>query len=155
MKFIGTKLGEGKIISLGNIEKILIVIGLIKFKYRDKFYKKEFLLVLLYFLLYRIAITFSILSRVALYIQVFYVMGIDILVKKIKNELKIMIIIIIGIYSIINIQKLTAKTYKYIPYTSYLNYIMREKPSYIFRSKYNFIKWSERTGKSIEELRRN
>ncbi|MCI6381279.1 MAG: EpsG family protein [Fusobacterium mortiferum] len=155
LKFIGTELAEGKIMSIGNIEKLVIVISLVILRLKNKIYRENLILTLMYFLLYRIAITFPILFRLALYLQIFYIMGIELVVEKLKLNVKIIVISLFGIYSILNIYKITNNTYKYIPYTSYLKYIGKEKPSYNYRNKYNFIKWSERTGKTIEELRRN
>ena len=141
--------------SIGNIEKLVIVISLVILRLKNKIYRENLILTLMYFLLYRIATTFPILFRLALYLQIFYIMGIELVVEKLKLNVKIIVISLFGIYSILNIYKITNNTYKYIPYTSYLKYIGKEKPSYNYRNKYNFIKWSERTGKTIEELRRN
>lgn len=155
LKYIERNKEIGKLFSLGNIEKIIVCISLILLRDKYKNCKEKLALMVGYFILYRIAISFAILGRLALYIQIFYIFGIGLLIENLKNKLRIMVILLFGIYSFLNIYKITNTTYKYNPYTSYLKYIGKEKPSYNYRSKYNFIKWSERTGKSIEELRRN
>lgn len=146
LKFIGRPEGVGEFFSLGNIEKIIVCISLILLRDKYKYYKKELGLIVGYFILYRIAVSFLILGRLTLYIQIFYIFGIGLLIENLKNRLKIVVILLIGLYSITNIYKVTSKTYKYIPYTNYLVYIGKEKPSYEYRKKYNYIEYIKRNG---------
>ena len=152
---LGSEYSEGKIFTLGNLEKILMIIIMLYYHYKNKKNWKIIFLAVLYLILYRIGTTFPILTRMALYLQIFYIFGIGLIIEKIRKSFKLILILLFGLYGVLIIYKITNNTYKYIPYTNYLKYIGVEKPSYEYRSKYNLIKWSERTGKSIEELRRN
>lgn len=144
--YINSEYSETRLFSLGNLEKIGLLISVLYYRYK---YQKNLSLISLitfYFLLYRIAITFPILGRIALYIQIFYIIGIGLVIEKLNKNLKIIIILVIGLYCNINIYRIIQNTYKYIPYTTYLVYIGKEKPSYEYRRKYNYTEYIKRNG---------
>lgn len=144
--YIGSEYSEARIFSLGNLEKIGIIASAIYYRYKYKKNLNIISLIIIYFLLYRIAITFPILGRIALYVQIFYIFGIGLVIGKLKMNMKVMLILFFGIYGILNIYKTINNTYKYIPYTSYLNYIGKEKPSYNYRRRYHYIEYIKRNG---------
>lgn len=155
--YFNTKYFVRNVFTAGSIEKILLVSMIVLFRDQSKRKWRDYYpLIVLYFVLYRIATSFPILTRFVYYIQVFYIMGIGLIIEDLnKNKIfKNTIILLFFIYNVTILMGLKNR-YEYIPYTSYLNYIGKEKPSYKYRSKYNFIKLQERIRKSSGDLRRN
>ena len=149
--YIGSKYGKGEFFTFGNLEKLFFITLILLNK--DKIKKNLYIFSGLYILLYRIAVSFNILGRIAFYLQLFYILGI---VNTINNQKKIFqkgIIVVLFIYECLVIYKGTAFNYKYVPYTSYLNYIFKEKPDYEYRNEYNYKKFHERTEKNRRLLK--
>ncbi|WP_315523539.1 EpsG family protein [Fusobacterium massiliense] len=145
--YIGTVYSKHKLFSYGNLEKIFIITLIIfnrKKLTRNDNGKIIFINTILYFIFYRIALTFSILYRLILYLQIYYILSIDFLVDRLKFNFKVIILTLFFCYQCLIIYKEIYKTYKYIPYSSYISYIFQDKPSYNFRSRYNYEKWEKR-----------
>lgn len=149
--FIGRDEAIGKIFTFGNLEK-LFFITIILLNRKLTIDKHLYIFSSLYFLLYRIAVSFSILGRIALYLQLFYILGIVNFVSIQKKVFQKGIIVIFFIYECLVIHKDIILTYKYIPYTSYLTYIFREKPNYKYRSEYNLKKYYKKIEKRIGDF---
>lgn len=132
------KLGNGKIISLGSLEKIIFLIVFI-FKRKEIKDKKIYILGILYILLYRIALTLPILFRMYSYVYIFYSMNIVEITMKRRKNLRYFLIIV---YIFYNGMTLSKNMYRdiilYLPYTNYFCYLFEEKPSYNIRDRYNF-----------------
>lgn len=148
--YVGTKYSMGKIFSLGNIEKMGFVFLMIVLKKKIFVIKKDlylFVYILLYFIFYRIALTFPILSRYVFCLQIFYIIGISKLLFNFSGRVRIGIISIFLLYQIVVLGKSLVNTYVYLPYTSYFKYIGKEKPSFEYRSKFNILIYNERVEK--------
>lgn len=150
--YIGTKDGRNILFSFGNLEKIIVISLLVFYKNKLKYYRNEVSLAIVYFLLYRVALTFTILTRVSLYLYIFYIFCIDLILRFQKNNIRNIVITLFFVYSLILNYKLIKSTYKYLPYTSYLKYLGKEKPNFLYRDRFNKIKYYERTGKILKEI---
>ena len=145
--YIGTVYSKHKLFSFGNLEKIFLIILIIFNKrklVRDNNGKIIFINTILYFAFYRLALTFSILYRFILYLQIYYILSIDFLIDRLKAYFKVVILTMFLFYQCLIIYKEIYRTYKYIPYSSYIEYIFQDKPSYEFRSRYNYEEWEKR-----------
>lgn len=149
LNYVGKKEGIATLMSLGNIEKIVLIVLMIYFRKKIFRTRKEIYLynyILIYIILYRVGLTFSILTRCVLCLQIFYLIGIYKLIKIFTLRYKILIIFLFFIYNNIIILRTVTGTYKYMPYTSYLVYIGKEKPDFNYRFKYHYLKYMERYG---------
>ena len=72
--YIDSKYSEARLFSLGSLEKIGIIISIIYYKNKYKKNLNIISLIIFYFLLNRITITFSILGRMAIYLQIFFIL---------------------------------------------------------------------------------
>ena len=145
--YIGIVYSKHKLFSFGNLEKIFLIILIIFNKrklVRDNNGKIIFINTILYFAFYRLALTFSILYRFILYLQIYYILSIDFLIDRLKAYFKVVILTMFLFYQCLIIYKEIYRTYKYIPYSSYIEYIFQDKPSYEFRSRYNYEEWEKR-----------
>ena len=143
-----------KILSIGCLEKI-IVVSLLIFSTKTKDWeKKKLFQIIVYFLLYRIGLTFKFLARYSFYFQIFYLIELSNLITYNRNLKKYIIITLLFLYELIQINRVLYKNYEYIPYTSYFKYIFKEKPSFSYRYKYNVLKYIERNGNDEEMEKR-
>lgn len=133
---------SNKLISLGDIERILLLILILlnknkicKNKYGQFLYTNS----IIYIFIYRFAKSIPILSRYTFYFQIFYlIILILILFKNLEIKNYKLATTVIFIYTILITTQVINESYKYTPYTSYLSYLFREKPSYNYRYNYNY-----------------
>lgn len=142
--------------SLGSMEKIFLTFMIVcmKQKLLKKTRKNKIIIVMccIYFIFYRIALTFPFLGRLNQYFIVFYIMGIVEVISLLKRDIRNVVLILLSCYVLILIYQNIHQNYKYLPYTSYLKYIFREKPSFMYRDNYNFIKLIENAKKTGEVI---
>lgn len=144
--YLGSKYDEGKIISVGSLEKILIIFLLLVTKKTKIINKKIIYYSIIYFLLYRIGLTFKFLARYAFYFQLFYLVALsNIIMTTEKIKQKIIITLVFG-YAMLQMITVIHKNYEYLPYTTYMSWLFKEKPSYSYRFKYNLIKYIRKNG---------
>lgn len=129
--------------SLGLISRYFIFIILVLFKNKIESYSKygniafNSSIVTLYIL--RLALVWPIIGRFAIPFSIFYCVTLATVISCSKGTSKLRYyFIFILIYSGVLYTQITT-VYKYIPYSNYLFYIGYDKPSYQFRSDYNFI----------------
>lgn len=129
--------------SLGMIARYLVFVILIIFKkeivlssrYGNIIFNSAVLLIFLT----RITLIWPIVGRFVMPFSIFYCVALATVIYHSKGNAKLMYYaMLIFIYSGVVYAQIT-DIYKYIPYTSYLTYIGTEKPSYDYRSDYNFI----------------
>ena len=77
-------------------------------------------------------------------LKIYYILSIDFLIDRLKAYFKVVILTMFLFYQCLIIYKEIYRTYKYIPYSSYIEYIFQDKPSYEFRSRYNYEEWEKR-----------
>ncbi|WP_288875291.1 EpsG family protein [uncultured Fusobacterium sp.] len=150
--YLGTEYSVVKLFSFGNIEKISFILAIITLKEKIFVEKKDWFLfgyILLYFIFYRVALTFPILSRYVFCFQIFYFIGISKLFEILEKKLKVLMLIFFIIYEFFMTYRTIWYTYKYLPYVSYIKYLGEEKPSFEHRSEYNVLNYFIRFGNDM------
>ncbi len=135
---------ESKIISLGLFVRIFGFIVLLYFKDRIisefKFGRLVFMLSVFYLLLFRIALSFALFSRILIFFEIFYICAIGYIFMLLSNRNKIIVSTLIFFYLVLSTARITTKDFRYIPYTNYIIYSLKgEFPSFDERVNYNFI----------------
>lgn len=149
--YINTRFGDYHILTLGALEKLLfIIIIILNKKYILKKDKNLLIGSLLYFLVYRLGLTFQVLSRLGTYVQIFYILSIVIIIEKKFKNLKRLLIIILLIYQGLVLNKTLNSSYVYLPYVSYLSYFFKEKPSYYERYYFHYREFFQKNNKKKE-----
>lgn len=133
---------KGSEFTIGNLLRILFFFLIIKFRDRieNKFGSGFFNLLVLYFILYRLAVSIVIFGRFTLYLTVIYSCGIAFLANVFPKKVRVIYSLAIILVSLLTYFVQLRSDYKYIPYTSYFEYIFSQKPDFNYRSNYNFIK---------------
>lgn len=149
--YIGGIFGAKKGLSLGNIEKIAVLWGII-FS-RKIFLKRYFFLyigAILYFIAYKLGTSFQVLTRLATYVSIFYVIAMLKVIYQIKAYQRFLILFFLIVYQFFVLKKTLNEGYVYLPYTSYLTYIFRDKLPYEKRYEFHYIEFYKRTEKKLK-----
>lgn len=137
---IDSKYAQGSIFSLGNLEKLFVLFLVLYNKNKilqQKYGEIIYNFFIIGIIVYKFAVSIEILGRYLLYINIFYILMIDLLIYIIiKNNLKFLYITIIYIYGLL-LMNLKLNHYVYKNYNSYITYIFKEKPDFIERSNFN------------------
>lgn len=88
--------------------------------------------------LLRLVLIWPIILRLTLPLSVLYCVSISILVVVYRKDLKYVYKLLFVVIFIGSSYTQITSTYKYVPYTNYLSYLFQDKPSYNYRSNYNF-----------------
>ncbi len=127
------------IINLGFHSLIMFLIVLNKEVIESKYKYGYFMIFLtvVYFVFSVIGVLIPILFRLKLYIAIAYFVSIVYLLRtcfSLKKSTVRALIFVIPLFVLVN----NIRIDKYVPYSSYLQYTFREKPSYYYRSNYNW-----------------
>jgi hypothetical protein len=127
-------------LSLGYLIRVILFIVMIKLRsvIENIFGRIYFNLIMIYFFTYVLALGFSVFYRINLYFSVFFVLAFCCSIFLVQSKLKLGSLLFFTIYCFLNTFLIVTHDYKYVPYTSYLNYIFEEKPSFYYRSNYNY-----------------
>lgn len=138
--------------TIGSVLNILLF--LVVLKYRDdiralRYGDEIFYFTLTYFFLFRILIIFPTGFRLYLHFALFYCITLATILKSIKfRKYKKILLLSIGVLLIRNLWF----AYQFIPYSNSIGYIITgNHPTYNYRSNYNKLKYTERTGEVVEE----
>ena len=93
--------------------------------------------VMLYLILYRVATTIEVFSRIQLYTSVFFCISLFLLSRVFAKKSRIIYFLYLFWVASIGTIKLFESN-KYIPYSSYLQYVFKQKPSFEYRDSYNY-----------------
>lgn len=93
--------------------------------------------VMLYLILYRVATTIEVFSRIQLYTSVFFCISLFLLSRVFAKKSRIIYFLYLFWVASIGTIKLFESN-KYIPYSSYLQYVFKKKPSFEYRDSYNY-----------------
>ena len=90
-----------------------------------------------FLLFYRISLSYSILFRFNMYFEVFFILGICLLIGKIVMSARKYYIFFLMLFTLYSMCSMITTTTVYVPYTNYLEYMFSPKPSFGYRSAYN------------------
>lgn len=128
--------------TFGLLSRYLIFIILILSKDRienfSKYGKVAFNASIITLYLHRLVLIWPITLRLSLPFSILFCVSIAMIISVYKRDLKyVYYSVLTFIYLGIAFTQITS-SYKYIPYTNYLYYLGDDKPSYYYRSNYNF-----------------
>lgn len=130
---------QGSFFSLGNLEKIFVVYFVLKNKekiLRQRHGKIIYNFFMIGIIIYKFAVTIEILSRFLLYINLFYILMIDLLVSIASSKNKKLIFIFIYFYGAL-LMSMKLNHYAYRNYNSYIFYVLKDKKNFKERSNFN------------------
>src|SRR5690606_34971137 len=104
--------------------------------FEQKFGNTFFNFIFFSFLVYKLAISITILGRLNLYFVPFYCIAIVYLLYISVKEIKLGVFFAILLLSLYSTYSTITSSYKYLPYTNYLFY--GSDPGYNFRYNYNY-----------------
>lgn len=103
-----------------------------------KYGKLLFGISMLFFILYPFAISLKIFNRFTIYLLPIYLMTVIKILPSMDKSIRYIIFCILAGWSLLKTYTTITADYRYIPYSNYLQYLMQEKPTYTYRSTYNF-----------------
>ena len=135
--FIQTKLNVGTIYR--TLLFILFLFNRSRIENGHKYGTILFYLSMIYFVSYPFTISLKIFSRFSIYLLPFCLLTIIVLLNVVKNNylVKYAFISLLLLWTFVKSYTVLTADSRYIPYSNYLQYIMKEKPSYRYRSNYN------------------
>lgn len=134
---------KGVVFTFGLITKTFGFFVLLYFKERIisefKYGKLVFVLSIIYLLLYRIGLTFPLITRITIFFDIFYVAAIVYILMLMRPMNSILIRLVICFYMLFSTFKLTTSSFKFVPYTNYIIYALKgDFPSFKERANFNY-----------------
>lgn len=129
--------------NIGTIYRVLLFILFICFRQKilngHKYGYILFYLSMIYFAIYPFTISLKIFSRFSIYLLPFCLSSIIVLLSTMKNHItKYSLLLFLLLWTFAKSYTVLTADCRYIPYSSYLQYMLEDKPSYRYRSNYNF-----------------
>ena len=130
-------------INLGTIYRAILFIIFMCFRQKiikgHRYGEIIFYLSMIYFIIYPFTISLKIFSRFSIYLIPFCLLSAMVLLVSLKSHfIKYGFLTILISWTIAKSYTTLTADCRYIPYSSYFEYILDEKPSYRYRSNYNF-----------------
>ena len=130
-------------INIGTIYRVLLFILFVYFR-KDiikghKYGTIFFYLSMIYFVIYPFTISLKIFSRFSIYLLPFCLLSLIVLLRTMKKTIiKCSLFSFILLWTFAKSYTVLTADCRYIPYSNYLQYMLDEKPSYRYRSNYNY-----------------
>lgn len=128
--------------TFGSLMRILSLFLLLKYRHeivKVRYGSYIFLFGIIYVLLYRMGLTFSVLARLGYYFMIFYFLSFSIIADKIYRGYKrLLFVSFISFCFCLNAYTILTTSYEYLPYSNLWEYILKgDIPSYNYRKSYN------------------
>ncbi|MDM1094749.1 EpsG family protein [Myroides odoratimimus] len=126
-----------------NAKSVIFIILFIIVLLRDKYQKNKdesplYKFFLLYMVLFIVTVFVPIFDRFTFYFSIYFVIVLSNKAITFANTTRLNYYALLIMIVVMNTHTMIMNKYVYLPYTNYVSYMFKEKPSFTYRSSYNY-----------------